>query len=311
MRIDTLFQSGSSAAFLGVPAIASDQAPSGAVVVIGIPGATPYASAGAYCAAAPAAIRAAVAGYAGNISHYDFDLGGPILSPGKVLVDAGDLPFDPLDFPGNRSRIRETFTSLISRGIAPIVLGGDDSVQIPILEAFSSHGPLTILQIDAHIDWRDEVQGERHGLSSTMRRASEMGGVKTIVQVGARAIGSARPSDVEDARRHGVRLFDMRAVRAHGILPVAEAVPKDGPVVVCLDVDGLDPSVVPGVIGSAPGGLTYGQVADLLIAVAARAPIIGLNVVELVPENDVNGAGALVAARLAILGIGLAARAPR
>src|SRR5262249_51239186 len=160
----------------------------------------------------------------------------------------------------NRARIRDSIAGLIARGGKPIVLGGDDSVQIPLLEAFSRHAPITILQIDAHIDWRDEVQGERFGLSSTMRRASEMSGVSCIVQVGARAIGSARPSDVKDARRHGVHLFDMREVRKAGLAPVAEAVPVGRPVVVCLDVDGLDPAVVPAVIGPAPGGLLYGEV---------------------------------------------------
>ncbi len=69
--------------------------------------------------------------------------------------------------------------------------------------------------------------------------------------------------------------------------------------------------MVPGVIGPAPGGLLYGEVVDLLTAVSLRAPIAGFNVVEFVPENDVNGAGALVAARLAIVGVGLAARAAR
>jgi len=308
MRIDALLEAGGTATFLGVDRLEIAQVPRGAVAVIGIPGATPYASVGPYCAAAPAAIRAAVAGYAPSIQHHDFDLGGTILPEGKVLVDAGDIEVDPNDFAANRARIRESIAGLIARGVAPIVLGGDDSVQSPVLEAFSAQHPFTVLQIDAHIDWRDEVQGERFGLSSTMRRASEMSGVETIVQVGARAIGSARPSDVEDALRYGVRLFDMRKVRQSGLAPVIESIPRARPVVVCLDVDALDPSVVPGVIGPAPGGLFFGQVVELLLAVSARAPIAGLNVVELVPENDVNGASALAAARLAVLGIGLAAR---
>jgi arginase family enzyme len=83
---------------------------------------------------------------------------------------------------------------VLDRGAVPFLLGGDDSLPIPMLEAFGAHRGkrLTILQIDAHIDWRDEVGGERLGLSSTMRRASEMGHVERIIQVGQRGIGSAR-----------------------------------------------------------------------------------------------------------------------
>ena len=79
--------------------------------------------------------------------------------------------------------------------------------------------------------------------------------------------------------------------------------------IVCLDVDGLDPSIVPAVIGRSPGGLIFGDVAQLIIGASGRAPIAGFNIVELVPENDIGGQGVLVAARLAMLGIGLAARA--
>ncbi len=69
-----------------------------------------------------------------------------------------------------------------------------------MLEAFGARGKTyTILQIDAHIDWRDEVGGERLGLSSTMRRASEMQHVERIIQLGCRGIGSAREADLQDA----------------------------------------------------------------------------------------------------------------
>ena len=64
--------------------------------------------------------------------------------------------------------------SVLAAGAVPMVLGGDDSIPIPVLQAYADRGPVTVVQIDAHIDWRDEVKGERWGLSSTMRRASEM-----------------------------------------------------------------------------------------------------------------------------------------
>lgn len=62
---------------------------------------------------------------------------------------------------------------------------------IPLFQTFGGRDPFTVLKVDAHIDWREEVQGVRLGLSSTMRRASEMGWIARIVQIGARGTGSA------------------------------------------------------------------------------------------------------------------------
>jgi agmatinase len=80
---------------------------------------------------------------------------------------------------------------------------GDDSVAIPFMRAFDDASTLRVLQIDAHIDWRDEVQGERFGYSSTMRRVSELPFVRSMTQIGIRAVGSARREEVEAAKGWG------------------------------------------------------------------------------------------------------------
>lgn len=308
MSLDPISRPADGAVFLGGEAVHYDAVSPGSVAVIGIPGATPYRSGSPHSAAAPGAIRAASAPQAVRRGHYDFDLGGPLLRERDRLVDCGDIAFDPADLAGNRARIEAVYTSLLARGAAPLLLGGDDSVQIPALRAFAARGEISVLQIDAHIDWREEVEGERFGLSSTMRRASELSGVKAIVQVGAHGIGSAREAEVIDARAAGAQLIDMRMLRAKGIAHAAQCVPAGRPVVVCFDVDGFDPSVVPGVLGRAPGGLGFGDVVDLLNGVAERAPIIGFNIVEFVPQQDVGGLGTRAVCRLAMLAAGLLAR---
>ena len=179
---------------------------------------------------------------------------------------------------------------------------------IPVLQAYRTHGPLTILQLDAHIDWRDEVDGEAMGLSSNMRRASEMGWVENIIQVGARGIGSARPGDRQDAIDWGVEFFPMREVMRNGLDRVIAAIPKGCNLYIALDIDVMDPAVVPAVIGPAPGGISYWQLLDLLEAASARARIAGFNLVELMPSADVGGRGALVAARIVASVMGLVAR---
>jgi agmatinase len=190
----------------------------------------------------------------------------------------------------------------------PLVMGGDDSVPIPVLEAYRNHGPLTILQLDAHIDWRDEVNGETMGLSSNMRRASEMGWVKEIIQVGARGIGSARPQDRQDALDWGVQFFPMRNVIKNGIQAMVESIPENSKLYIALDIDVMDPTVVPSVIGPAPGGFSYWQIIEILEAAANRARIVGFNLVELMPSADIGGRGALVGARIVAMIMGLVAR---
>ena len=190
-EVGALFGAAATETFLGLPNAGDLKALDVKIAILGVPCATPYRSVGPYCAGAPKAIRNAIAGYAGNLHHVDFDLGGPIFPDTVTAVDAGDLPCIEADPAANRVAIREAVATVVARGAVPIVIGGDDSVPIPVFEAFHGRGPFTIVQIDAHIDWRDEVAGERFGLSSTMRRASEMAHIERIVQVGQRGIGSA------------------------------------------------------------------------------------------------------------------------
>lgn len=307
--IGAMFGAANSETFMGLPKAGDLSKLDARVAIIGAPCATPYPAVGAYCAGAPRAIREGIAGYAANLKHMDFDLGGPIFPDGKVsAVDCGDLAYDEKDPASNRIAIRSAVRTILEKGAVPIVIGGDDSIPIPLIEAFHDKGKLTIVQIDAHIDWREEVGGERWGLSSTMRRASEMPHVERIIQVGQRGIGSARPSDVEDARKWGVSFVTAREVFAKGVQPVLDLVPVGSNVLIAFDCDGLDPSIMPAVIGPAPGGLTFWQTVDILHGIAAKARIAAFDLVEFVPERDIEGQGALLAGRLIVNVIGLCAR---
>ena len=149
------------------------------------------------------------------------------------------------DPPGNRAAITAAVRALLDADAIPVVLGGDDSVPIPMFRAFEGRGPLTVVQIDAHLDWRDEVHGEKYGWSSPMRRASEMPWIRRMVQVGLRGIGSARAEEVADARAWGSRLVPAADVHRYGIAPVLDMVDADANCLLTLDCDGIDPSVLP------------------------------------------------------------------
>lgn len=258
---------------------------------------------------AAGAIRAASQEDAALAEHWDFDLGGPLFDGGPVCcIDAGDVATVMHDNAGNRARIEAMTREIVATSAVPILIGSDCSATIPFLAGFSGHGPVWVLQIDAHIDWRDEVRGEHHGYSSPMRRASEMAHVAGMVQVGLRGVGSARLADIEAAQRYGSRFVTAREIHAGGVDAALRHIPQGARVVVTLDCDSLDPSIMPGVAARTPGGLSYTQVVDLIAGLGKRARIAGFDLVELYPPADIDGLSALTAARLLVNVIGTIAR---
>ncbi|MBC7283034.1 agmatinase [Hoeflea sp.] len=297
--------------FLGLP----DRLPDASqprIVVFGAPHGTAYPheeSSG--CVAAAREIRAASQDDADLVDNWDFDLDGPVFADRPMCcVDIGDLPTSPGDSARNRALIESSTRSVLAAAAVPVMIGGDDSVPIPFFAGFSEAGPIWILQIDAHMDWRDERHGERFGYSSPMRRASEMAHVAGIVQVGMRAVGSAAAAELDAARHYGATIVTARQMHARGAEAAIEAIPEGARVVVTLDCDGLDPSVMPGVAARTPGGLSYMQVIDLIEAVSRRGRIAGFDLVELDTPSDIAGLSALTASRILVNVIGRIVRQP-
>lgn len=303
--------------FLEQPHVGPAQIRAGDIVVFGAGHGSPYGNLGdvAYdtdtlSAEAPDAIRMAATESSANIDHYDFDLGGPLLGDsGRALVDCGNLELTPTDGPGNRVAIQSATETILGAGGVPVLLGGDDSVPIPFLRGFAGHGPIDILQIDAHIDWRDRIDGETDGYSSTMIRASENPFVRSITQIGMRGVGSARPQEVETARAWGAHLLTVTDTRAMGPGGVLDLIPTGGNLVIQIDCDAFDTSVCPAVNAPTPGGFQFGELAALLRHVIAARQTVGFSIVELVPALDLTKVSATVAARITCNVIGSIVRA--
>jgi agmatinase len=300
--------------FLGLPIADDPRALDADIAILGIPYGVPYAMSGVSpgTALAPGAIRAASDRYHDTLDHYDFDLDGPLLDGRDVrIVDCGDVPADPRDIPGNMARATAAVQAILARGTVPIVLGGDDSIPIPFFRAYEGRGPITVVQIDAHIDWRHEVDGVTEGFSSPMRRAAEMPWIEGIVHVGIRGVGSARSAEVADARAFGATIITAREVHTRGAGHVLHQVPGGADYLLTIDGDGLDPAVMPGAGAPAPGGLTYYQVVDIVHGLARKGRVVGCDVVELDPTRDANGVAALTAGRIICNLIGALARTGR
>lgn len=278
----------------------------GGAAIFGAPHGTPYDGIDNRPHAGTAdALRQAISSDAGWRDHWDFDLGAPLLGNGSFkLADLGDLPTQPQSGANNRALIEAATRAILARGAVPIMIGGDDSTPIPFINALSDLAPLTVLQIDAHIDWRKQRRGEALGFSSTMRRASEMPHVERIVQAGIRGLGSARKKEFDDARAWGAHIIPADLIHAGGVKQALVLIPKGVNCMITLDCDAIDGASMPAVMSPTPGGLCYREVIDLVAGVANKARLVAFDLIEFVPARDPTGYAAYVAARIVWHAIG-------
>ena len=300
------------ATFIGVPRRTLASLDGTRIAIIGASEASPYElGVPSHSADAPTVLREASEEFVGSLGQFDFDLDAtmfPDTDDHRGMVDCGDIATDAADAAGNCRRIEEAIRTILAAGAVPILLGGDDSVPIPMLRAFEGHGPLTILQIDAHVDWGDVIQGNPVGYGSTMRRAAEFPWVTGMVQVGIRGLGSGGAWQHDDARGWGSTLITSYRLHAEGLDAALRHIPEGGRCFISIDVDGLDPAVVPAVAMPTPGGLTYEDVISLIRGAAAKATIAGLALVEYVPaRDDQHRLSALTTARIGAVTMGLIA----
>src|SRR6188508_1954740 len=233
-------------------------------------------------AGGPAAIRAALQSPAGNPWS---ERHGPSIGA-DVLDDGGDLELPTAA--ESREIIEREVRMVAAEGRPPILLGGDHSVTYPILRAIGPlHPRLTVLHIDAHADLYDEFEGDRYSHACPFARVMEDKLVTHLVQVGIRTMTGHQQ---EQATRFGVATIDM-AAWTDGARPAI-----GGPVYVSLDLDVLDPAFAPGVSHREPGGLSVREVLALLHAI--DGPIVGADIVEYNPAQDIGGLTAQVAAKL-------------
>ncbi len=303
--------SAESGSFLGAPVETDVRQVRSPFAIVGSPHGSPYDMRGVAsdAANAPAAVRGRSRRFARLIGNYDFDLEDDLFAdPDFPITDCGDVPADPRDLRAHLATTTASVAGVIRAGAVPIVLGGDDSVVIPTLAAFERSGPLHIVHIDAHLDFRDEVAGVRDGYSSPMRRATEMPWVQGITHVGLRGVGSSRRLDVEEARAAGHVLVTADAVRTHAIGWLLDQLPRGARFFVSMDIDGLDPSIAPGTSAPLPGGLLFGGVAALYRGLSERGRVVGAISVEYFPSLDRNWMTADVIIRLLVNLIGTAHR---
>ncbi len=231
----------------------------------------------------PPAIRAALAAESSNSWNED------VIDIAPFLGDQGDLVLNGAEDPAGL--IGSKVTALLSRGFTPIFLGGDHAVSWPILRSLRPAFPnLTILHLDAHPDLYDRFEGDRSSHACPFARIMEEKLCDRLVQVGIRTLNEQQRAQ---ATRFGVEIIPMRSGLEAALAAIRGLT---GPVYLSLDLDVLDPAFAPGIAHPEPGGLTTRELLALLQAIPAGR-LVGADLVELNPVNDIRDLTARVAAK--------------
>jgi agmatinase len=228
------------------------------------------------------------------------------------VADAGDAPASPIGVEAGHRAIEESARAVIEAGGRVVGLGGDHSVSLPLVRAAAAaHGPLALLQLDAHADTWDSYFGERYTHGTIFRRATEEGIVdpRASVQIGLRgSLYSA--GDMRENRELGFATLLARELDGIGLAGALDLIRTrlGSPVYLTVDIDVLDPAFAPGTGTPEAGGLTSREVLGLLHGLAKLEPeIAGADVVEVSPPYDPSGVTAVAGANIAYELVGLAA----
>jgi len=239
-------------------------------------------------------------GHAGAYDHED----DTTYLDGVRMLDIGDADIVHTDTTRSHANIETGVRAILAAGALPVVIGGDHSVNIPCIRAFADHGPLHIVQIDAHLDFVDERHGVRFGHGNPMRRAAEAAHVTGLSQFGIRNVSSTAREGYDAARAMGADILSVRQIRALGVEATLARIPAGARYYLTIDIDGFDPSIAPGTGTPSHGGFLYYEVLELLAGLARRGTVVGLDLVEVAPDHDRSGITAILAAQLLLNVIG-------
>ncbi len=245
-----------------------------------------------------------------TLKHFDWDLGGPLLDNKDIrIVDCGNVTADFRDPREHYRRAEKVAKKIFDSNATLICLGGDHGIPIPIMRALPNGEPVVLIQIDAHMDWRDEVNGEKEGYSSPIKRASELSSISAIYQIGLRGVGSGRQQEYEDATNYGSNLISAYEVHNIGIKAILDKIPNDVNFYVTIDVDGMDPTIMPAVNAPTPGGLNWLQIREFVHGIVKKGRVLGFDLVEISPSFEKGNTTLVHAERLICNFIGAMVRA--
>jgi len=211
-----------------------------------------------------------------HMELWDEELGADVHPAGIFTLPEMELPFGELA--PLMDEIRRVASEVLSRDKFLVALGGEHSITPPLVAATAARHPgLSVLQIDAHADLRDCYMGTPHNHACAMRRSLEYA---PITQVGIRSM-STEEAEVVDSLNTTV-FYDVTMRRDPAWIDRVVATLSDV-VYITIDVDGMDPAIMPATGTPEPGGLSWYEILALLKATITARKVVAVDVVELSP----------------------------
>jgi len=211
-----------------------------------------------------------------HMELWDEEMNADVHGAGIFTLPEMELPFD--DMGEIMKEIRRVVAEIVEHDKFPFILGGEHSITAPIVAALAARHPgLSVLQIDAHADLRDNYMGTRHNHACAMRRVLEYA---RCTQVGIRSLST---EEAKAAPTLPTEIFFDVSMRSEKdwIEQVVESLGET--VYITIDCDGMDPAIMPAVGTPEPGGLSWYEMLTLLRRVITARNVVGCDLVELCP----------------------------
>ena len=216
------------------------------------------------------------------------------------IVDFGDLPVSPGHTERTYGQVEEAMQPVVDAGVFPLALGGDHSITLAELRVLSRrHGPLCLVQLDAHSDTWEEYFGQKYFHGTTFKRAAEEGLLDPRGSVQAGMRGSIYGAeDIRAAEELGFTVIQSEELRALGPEAYGRLVKANvgtRPVFLSFDVDFLDPAFAPGTGTPEVAGFSTAEALAFLRSLAG-IKLAGCDIVEVSPPYDGSGQQTALAA---------------
>jgi agmatinase len=261
------------------------------IVVIGVPDESRSHAKRKGASRAPHVLR-----IASNESEF-FERGGKMIPTcpmrgslkDKRIFDAGDV--------GNKEELRKIVSEVVSAGKVPIMIGGDHSLTTETIKAIAHtvNRKLSLLYFDAHPDF---VSSTRNYYGSVLTDSSESLNFRKSMLIGTRA---AELEEMENAKSARLKIVSPLDIAEHGVKKLSQMIATrtaGSTIYISVDLDCVDPASAPGVSVPSPGGLSAVDLIYLLSKIISGGNVAAIDIVELVPDYDINGMTATLAARI-------------
>jgi agmatinase len=211
-----------------------------------------------------------------HMELWDEETQSDVHSVGIFTMPEMEFPYESLERVAKE--IRRVTGELVARDKFPVILGGEHSITPPVVAAMAARYPgMSVLQLDAHADLRDQFMGTPHSHACAMRRVLEYA---RCTQVGIRSLSPEEAEVVSSLPTEVFYDYNMRD-DPDWMERVVDSLSET--VYITIDVDGFDPAIMPATGTPEPGGLTWYEGLALLRRVIERRRVVGCDVVELSP----------------------------